>query len=70
MMILCIPVLCTQEDAWKDIAEDMIEELKLFINGAREFENTDFGIELYTAYCELYDDDGIIVTWRSWSFPG
>jgi len=52
----------SETDAWKDIAEDIIENLQLFINGDKELEDTDFGTELYTAYCELFNDDAIVIT--------
>ena len=52
----------TEVDAWKDIAEDMIEDLQQFLDGERELDDTDFSTDLYTAYCELYDDYTIIVT--------
>lgn len=59
-------VFDTEEDAWKEIADSMIEELQQFIDGERELEDTNFGTEDYVAQYEEFDNGEIVVS----SLPG
>lgn len=57
-----IPVIYpTAEAAWKEIADTMVTCLRQFINGEREFEDTEFATEDYVAPIDWYDDDSIAV---------
>jgi hypothetical protein len=51
----------TEEAAWKEIAEDMVEVLRQFIDGERDFEDTDFGTDDEVFEYEQYEDGTIIV---------
>lgn len=54
-------VFDTEEDAWKDIADSMIEELQQFVDGERELEDTNFGTEDYVARYKEYENGKIQV---------
>lgn len=57
-----IPIVFdTEEEAWKEIAEDMINQLQQFVDGERELEDTNFGTEEYVAQYKEFDDGVIIV---------
>lgn len=51
----------TEEEAYKDIADDMITVLQQFIDGERSLEDTDFGTELYVVPVKVLED-GVITT--------
>lgn len=55
------PVLYESKvEAYKEIADSMIQELQQFVDGERELEDTDFAAEDYVISCEYDDETGMI----------
>lgn len=51
----------TKEEAWKEIADGMVENLQQFIKGERELDETDFGTEEFVE--EVYvTEDGCVIS--------
>lgn len=44
----------SEEEAWKEIADDMVTILQQFIDGDREFEHTDFDCQDYPVECQIH----------------
>lgn len=47
----------TEVDAWKEIADTMVEILQQFIDGERKLEDTDFSTEESVVWMEIDDED-------------
>lgn len=55
------PVLFdTEVDAWKEIADTMVECLRQFIDGERQLENTDFGTEEFVLSVYVQEDGSLV----------
>ena len=58
----------TEVDAWKEIANDMIEPLRQFIAGERSLEDTDFDCADWVVPVDVEDDGSILsedeVIWK------
>jgi hypothetical protein len=55
----------TEVEAWKEIADSMVEKLRQFMNDERDLEETDFSTDEWVQYVYidpngviLYEDDG------------
>lgn len=61
------PILYESKDeAYKEIADSMIQELQQFIDGERSLENTDFNQIDYVIPCKYDDVNGIIRSEEDW----